>query len=151
MRKNTVDSLLAKCKHAYFGYAGTLCLLWMGQLDKDGYGKITMNRKYKRVHRVVFEHFNGPIQIGLVPDHLCRVRQCCNPSHIEPVTPAENHRRGRSGKYQTRRKHCPYGHPYSPENTAIVQGRRICRICRLRRVRAAQAKRKVSNGRKNTR
>lgn len=32
-------------------------------------------------------------------DHLCRNPACCNPSHLEPVTPKENTRRGNAGKH----------------------------------------------------
>jgi hypothetical protein len=49
------------------------------------------------VHRDVYEQLVGPIPEGLVLDHLCRNRSCCNPAHLEPVTTAENVRRGLNG------------------------------------------------------
>lgn len=46
------------------------------------------------VHRIAHELFVGPIPAGLDIDHLCRVRDCANPAHLEPVTRQENLRRG---------------------------------------------------------
>ncbi len=41
-------------------------------------------------HRVMYEHWVGPIEVGLELDHLCRTKACCNPDHLEPVTRSEN-------------------------------------------------------------
>lgn len=70
----------------------TGCVLWTG-LQKMGYGYITVNYKMLLVHRVMYEMFAEPIPEGLTIDHLCRVRNCVNVSHLEPVTIAENLRR----------------------------------------------------------
>lgn len=51
-------------------------------------------RRDSTAHRLRYEAANGPIPNGMLPDHLCRNRWCCNPEHIEVVTPAENLRRG---------------------------------------------------------
>lgn len=75
------------------------CDLWLGPLDRDGYGVTTWAGKPgARVHRVVYELVYGPIPFGedgkqLDLDHTCRVRRCCKPAHLEPVTRAENVRR----------------------------------------------------------
>jgi hypothetical protein len=42
----------------------------------------------------MYERERDPIPAGLHLDHLCRVRDCVNPEHLEPVTNAENLRRG---------------------------------------------------------
>ncbi|GAB2493916.1 HNH endonuclease [Arenimonas alkanexedens] len=68
------------------------------RLNRDGYAEI--NRKVagccvtRRAHRVRFEAVRGALQPGQMIDHLCRVRACCNPEHLEPVDAAENVRRG---------------------------------------------------------
>jgi hypothetical protein len=115
------------------------CWLWQGFKQK-GYGYIRLKRKNMRVHRVVYEALRGPIPEGMQIDHLCRVRNCANPAHLEVVTQQENIRRGR-----VLITHCSKGHPYEG-NTQYRIDRdgyqyRSCRICRkasLRRSYAAQ-------------
>lgn len=79
----------------------TGCHLWTGSTNSSGYGQLSSGGKTVRgnprlvlVHRVAFELARGPVPEGLVLDHLCRCRTCCNPAHLEPVTPLENTRRG---------------------------------------------------------
>jgi hypothetical protein len=70
------------------------CWLFMGAISRNGYG-LTWHRGHgTTTHRFVYAHLRGPIKAGLVVDHLCRVRNCINPDHLEPVTSAENVRRG---------------------------------------------------------
>lgn len=72
----------------------TGCWLWDGADSGDGYGKIKVDGKSRYVHRVIWEALYGPIPEGMVLDHLCRVRCCCNPAHLELVTVKENTHRG---------------------------------------------------------
>lgn len=107
------------------------CWLWQGGITPNGYGRIRFYGVDSYVHRVVFQQLRGPIPAGLQLDHLCRVRHCCNPAHLEPVTADENLRRGE----QQSRTHCPRGHEYTPENTYYavwggVYRTRSCRECR---------------------
>src|SRR5258706_13323267 len=81
------------------GYA-TPCRIFNGTTNWGGYGHVTTgtkaqgNRRTSIVHRVVYEHCYGPIPDHLQIDHLCRIRACCEPLHLEAVTKLENVRRG---------------------------------------------------------
>lgn len=95
--------------------------VWIATTSSQGYG--IMARKY--AHRLSYEFYVGPIPEGLVIDHLCRVRNCVNPAHLQPVTQGTNVNRGASGrslaatnrKRAKARTHCPHGHEYTKENT----------------------------------
>ena len=71
------------------------CLRWVGCINtKSGYGYIcTGGKKRDLAHRWSYQNFIGAIPEGLHIDHLCRNRWCCKPTHLEPVTQAENNRR----------------------------------------------------------
>lgn len=74
----------------------TTCLVWTGSIGTGGYGRHRWanSPKFRQSHRIAYELTVGPIPVGLMLDHLCRNRICCNPAHLEPVTPYENHERG---------------------------------------------------------
>lgn len=72
----------------------TGCWIWMGELNRNGYGRISFGGARRMVHRIVYILLVKSIPDGLHLDHLCRVRCCCNPAHMEPVTPRENTLRG---------------------------------------------------------
>lgn len=108
------------------------CLVWMGQLSKDGYGRIKIDGKSYMTHRISYELENGPIPEGLTLDHLCRVRSCRNAAHLEPVTMRENTLRGVTlPAINAKKTHCSRGHEYSGKNLYINprKGNRQCRIC----------------------
>jgi hypothetical protein len=92
----------------------------------------------------VYELHVGPIPEGLDLDHLCRVRACCNPDHLEPVTRSENLRRAVGiGNQWSSRSACSNEHPYTEENTARDKsGARVCRQCTRDRARRYYAERK---------
>lgn len=129
------------------------CWLWTGP-TKGGYGQITTGgtpnpvngggpKMTVQVHRLVYAWANGPIPPGLQIDHLCMVKGCVNPRHLEAVTPGENVRRAHIalgiGMGKT---HCPQGHPYDEANTRTWESppgsgywHRGCRACHRERAR----------------
>jgi DNA-binding XRE family transcriptional regulator len=72
------------------GFA-TLCHIFVGFTGEDDYGRVYGPREL--AHRRRWREERGPVAEGLELDHLCRVRACVNPEHLEPVTHAENMRR----------------------------------------------------------
>lgn len=118
------------------------CWLWIGTMDTRGYGQIQRSRKDRdairlgrsvRAHRAVYEVIKGPIPEGLDLDHLCRVRHCVNPAHLEPVTRKVNILRGETLPAANAAKtHCVNGHEFSVENTYLRQYSKngISRVCR---------------------
>src|SRR5262247_3954687 len=75
------------------------CLLWVAGALHNGYGsiRVSVGRRRSRAmlaHRVAYELTRGPIPVGLQLDHLCRVRSCINPQHLEAVPQRVNLLRG---------------------------------------------------------
>ena len=124
----------------------TGCWLWQGARNKrSGYGSVADPVKGSSgyAHRFAYRELVGPIPEGLVIDHLCRVRHCVNPDHMEPVTSGENVLRGISpAAMQKRQTHCIHGHEFTPENTYEWRGHRACRTC--------AAERELRNGKRRT-
>lgn len=78
------------------------CLLWLGGLDANGYGKTSIGGKHMRAHRALYALTNGPLPAGVLLRHTCDVRCCIEPNHLIPGTTAENNAdmkaRGRTGR-----------------------------------------------------
>lgn len=115
------------------GRSASECWRWPGKLNDSGYGVLSVAYGNALAHRYSYELFVGPIPDGLVIDHLCRVRECFNPTHLEPVTPAENIARGealeKAAEWRANRTHCRNGHEYNETNTHTWRGKRMCRPC----------------------
>jgi hypothetical protein len=122
------------------------CWIWTAALDQDGYGKCRYGGSVQRAHRVAWDMLVGPIPDGLHLDHLCRVRACVNPMHLEPVTNRVNLLRGDTHAARNAAKtHCPKGHEYTDENTQRKSnGSRICRTCSNRKETCAECGASIS-------
>jgi len=109
------------------------CWSWTGPCTPNGYGKFRLAGHSRMAHRFAYELLVGPVADELEIDHLCRVRNCVNPAHLEAVTRAENVRRSAIGRWQREKTHCPAGHPYDEANTyhpPSQPNERMCRACR---------------------
>ncbi len=101
------------------------CWLWTGTVNRGGYAR------GGKIHRLTYEIFKGPIQANMTVDHICRVRCCINPDHLQLVTQGDNVRRA----IRKLKTHCNYGHELTAENLVIRPKRRgagqsrTCRIC----------------------
>lgn len=129
MRPRTEDDLPPRIKAKIV--FGDYCWLWAELKTGSGYGRVYL-RGMQYAHRVVYSLIVGPIPDGMTLDHLCRVRHCVRPAHLEPVTQAENARRGATAVRNRAKTHCPRGHEYTPENTRWYRNARRCKACKRR-------------------
>lgn len=124
------------------------CWIWTSTLDRYGYGKFFSGGATLKAHRVAYQFLLGPIPGGLDIDHRCRVRNCVNPDHLEPVTRRENALRSPISivAINSSKTHCSQGHRYTPENTYIYEAdsytQRNCRACNRAAARRYQARRR---------
>ena len=106
------------------------CWVWTRSIV-DGYARLSIGGKECLAHRVTYELSRGAVPTWLTLDHLCRNRACINPAHLEPISQAENTRRGMSPSAVAGRTGlCPLGHQLSP-----VGGRARCKVCHAKRQR----------------
>lgn len=108
------------------------CWLWTGCIGTAGYGFFYTGVRQANAHRFAYEAAVGPIPDGMQLDHLCRVRRCVNPGHLEAVSSRENTLRGHGpAALNARQTHCIRGHEFTPENTYVRSNRsRDCRECK---------------------
>jgi hypothetical protein len=118
----------------------TGCWLWGGAITNRGYATLSIHKKTYSAHRFSYELLRSQIPNGLILDHLCRVRWCVNPDHLECVTYQINVLRGVGfAAFNRHKKCCPKGHEYSIGNTRLYvrNGRtaRHCLTCEQTRIR----------------
>lgn len=105
------------------------CWLWTGtKAQPNGYARVGHEGRRIYVHRLAHELFKGPIPDDTTIDHLCRVRNCVNPSHIEAVPHKVNLRRapGQVTTINATKTRCVRGHKFSGRDS---RGWRYCREC----------------------
>jgi hypothetical protein len=107
------------------------CWLWTGGVQPNGYGRVRVFGVAMFAHRFAFELLKGPIPDGLQLDHLCRVRHCVNPEHLEPVTARVNQRRGKKATAVA----CVRGHDLT-DAPRRKNGTRRCNECQAIRARS---------------
>jgi hypothetical protein len=121
------------------------CWIWVGEKNRDGYGRIRVGEKKVSAHRFSYILAHGQIKKPFEIDHLCRRRDCVNPDHLEAVLHAVNVQRGESRKFiykaiaahqanAKKRTHCQKGHPVEQFYIGS-DGRRRCDACRRLRYR----------------
>lgn len=111
------------------------CWLWLGGTFRNGYAHVRVGGKSRLGHIVMYELFKGAVPAGLQLDHLCRVRSCINPDHLQPVTARENMRRSpvALAGINAKKTACIHGHNFTEENTGWWAGKRYCRECSRQR------------------
>jgi hypothetical protein len=111
---------------------------WTGPLDSDGYGIFQLPSGNVRAHRWIYDLWHEGIPGALDIDHLCRMRNCVNPKHLEAVTNDENQRRKAAAKIA-----CVQGHLYVDGSFRIDKdGARRCKICDAEKAARYRARRK---------
>ncbi len=123
---------------------GNVCECWIWTAGTNrGYGRFSVGDKMVYAHRFAYEQANGPVDRILDLDHLCRDHACVNPYHLEPVTHAENVRRGLCGKINNHYKSrltCIRGHEFN----RVVNGARRCTKCATETQRLNRQRKRVS-------
>lgn len=106
----------------------TGCWVWNLKPNDCGYGVLHVGDKTWKAHIFSYVAFIGPVPTGLELDHLCRVRACVNPWHVEPVTHLINMARA----IINRGIHCIHNHEFTLKNTYFYKGKRRCKACNRR-------------------
>ena len=145
MRRSTVERFTA-----FISKSSSGCWLWNGSLITGGYGRFydSDHRAIMRAHRWSYLHSKGAIPKDREINHLCHVRACVNPDHLELVTRSQNNHHGAQfAAHEGRRWRepagwalanllktgCKWGHAFTEANTYVRKdGSRGCRACRRR-------------------
>ena len=112
------------------------CMRWMGAINSKGYGQVALPRRYGvsnvYVHRVAWINEGRSIPFGHVIDHLCNLRACANPTHMQTTTNRNNVTRPGArtfGAANAALTHCLRGHALSGDNVSARGNWRECVAC----------------------
>jgi hypothetical protein len=128
-----LEAAIAKF-HSCYVVTKSGCWLWQRSLVGSGYGQLRYgaDRRIRFLaHRFSYTLVYGEIPLGTEIDHLCRVRHCVNPNHLEAVTHQENIIRSvkyRPDEYDVGEA-CRRGHERSKWTGVNTKGKRFCRKC----------------------
>ena len=110
------------------------CWLWTGS-KVGGYGVYSTGATRgleEQAHRFAWQALVGEIPEAMELDHICGIRNCVNPGHLQLVEQGFNRKQGLkvARANQKARTHCKRGHEYTDENTYIErEGWRRCKSC----------------------
>jgi hypothetical protein len=115
----------------------TPCIIFPGCILNSGYGQLRVNGKRWQAHRWAWTQANGPIPAGMKVLHRCDNPPCWNVEHLFLGTQRDNMRDmavkgravGNAIGYRSDDNHCHAGHEFTPANTRIERGKRVCRAC----------------------
>jgi hypothetical protein len=132
------------------------CWIWMGDIfTQTGYALYSPSEEERKIRRYwtghvrAYELFRGPVPKGLHLDHLCRVRCCVNPWHLEAVTQKVNNERAAKARIANHSK-CAHEHELSGDNLLVMHsGRRACRACAAERIRRFYERKRLRKTRQN--
>lgn len=108
------------------------CWIWNGAKDDNGYGRIGFAYETWLVHRLSFHLFKPEeFKENLHTCHKCDTPSCFNPEHLYSGTDMDNKQdEVRKGKiFNSRKRFCPKGHEYTPDNIYKNGTGRKCKIC----------------------
>jgi hypothetical protein len=111
------------------------CHVWIGPLDKDGYGSLYLWRNNHPAHRVAWYIAHGKIEEGKMVTHSCNNRACVKVAHLRLVKAKEI-------AANSRKTECQNGHPFDIIRTIKTTGRtqRVCSVCERAKKKRLRAK-----------
>lgn len=66
------------------------CWEWTAYRDREGYGRVTVNRQQRPAYRVAYQLFVGPVPSDMLVLHSCDNPPCVNPEHLRLGSPRDN-------------------------------------------------------------